>query len=167
MNRRLIASVALGAAVILSTTGCAMLSTQATTIPYSPADGVNVYNDGPLLVRNALIVTDEEGADGNLVAAIVNPTDKGEMLRIEVGEGGPKTSVFVDANSVVSLGDGTTPPELLSGIDTPPGADVSVYFQSGDVDGSVSAVPVLDGALTYLADHVPGFNDPEGDLNAD
>ena len=167
MKRRLIASLAMGAAVVLTTSGCAMLSTQATTIQYSPADGVNVYNEGPLLVRNALIVTDEVGADGNLVAAIVNPTDKGTMLKIEVADGGPSTQVWVDANSVLSLGDGDTPAELLEGIDTPPGADVSVYFQSGDVDGSVVDVPVLDGELTYLADHVPGFNDPEADLNAD
>ena len=42
MKSRLIASLALGALVVFGTTGCAMLSTQATTLEYSPADGVNV-----------------------------------------------------------------------------------------------------------------------------
>ena len=46
----------------------AMLSTQATTIPYSPSDGVNIPDSGPLQVRNVLIVSDETGVDGNLVA---------------------------------------------------------------------------------------------------
>ncbi len=62
MKSRLIASLAVGALVLLGTTGCAMLSTQATTIPYSPSDGVNIPDSGPLQVRNALIVSDEEGA---------------------------------------------------------------------------------------------------------
>ena len=56
----------------LGTSGCAMLSTQATMIPYSPSDGVNIPDSGPLQVRNVLVVSDEEGVDGNLVAAIVN-----------------------------------------------------------------------------------------------
>jgi len=53
VKSRLIASVALGALVVLGTSGCAMLSTQATTIPYSPADGVNIPDSGPLQVRTS------------------------------------------------------------------------------------------------------------------
>ena len=87
MKSRLIASLALGALVVLGTSGCAMLSTQATTIPYSPSDGVNIPDSGPLQVRNVLIVADEEGIDGNLVAAIVNQTDEPQTLEIEYGEG--------------------------------------------------------------------------------
>ena len=83
------ASVALGAVALLGTTGCAMLSTQATTLPYSPADGVNVPDSGPLLVRNALLVTDEEGEDANFLAAIVNPTDESQTLHARVRRRGP------------------------------------------------------------------------------
>jgi ABC-type uncharacterized transport system auxiliary subunit len=42
VNTRRLASVALAAAVVLSTAGCSMISPQATTISYSAADGVNI-----------------------------------------------------------------------------------------------------------------------------
>ena len=157
MKSRLIASLAVGALLLLGTTGCAMLSTQATTIPYSPADGVNIPDAGPLQVRNVLIVSDESGTDGNLVAAIVNETSDSQTLRIEYGEGSAKTdaTIRVPANSILSLGDGETEPLLLEGIDTKPGANLPMYFQSGDGDGILFDVPVLDGALDYLADLAP------------
>ncbi len=120
MKSRLIASLALGALVVLGTSGCAMLSTQATTIPYSPSDGVNIPDSGPLQVRNVLIVSDETGVDGNLVAAIVNATTESHTLNIEYGEGSSKSSetIRVPANTTVSLGTAETDPLLLEGIDT-------------------------------------------------
>src|SRR6478736_5535662 len=74
---RVVAAVAIAAAVALGTTGCSMLSVQATTIPYSAAEGVNIHGSGPLEVRNALIVATADGSKGNFVAAIVNQTDSG------------------------------------------------------------------------------------------
>ena len=74
MKSRLFASLAVGAAVVLGTTGCNLVAPQATTIDYSASDGVNVPESGPLQVRNALIVADEEGTVGNFVAAIVYDT---------------------------------------------------------------------------------------------
>ena len=64
---RLMASVALGAAVLLGTAGCAMLATQATTLPYSPADGVNVARLGSA-ARSATRCSspNEEGEDAQL-----------------------------------------------------------------------------------------------------
>src|SRR6187431_146604 len=119
---RLIASLAIGALVVLGTTGCSMISTQATTITYSAAEGVNVHGAGPLEVRNALIVANEDGSEGNFVAAIVNPTDESVTLNMEFGEGGAiKETIRVPANSVVSLGTEDTDPILLKGLDTPPG----------------------------------------------
>ncbi len=137
MKTRLIASIAVGAAVVLGTTGCNLIAPQATTIDYSASDGVNVPADsGPLHVRNALIVADEDGTTGNLVAAIVNDTSDSLTLRIEVGEGSSavKSNVIVPANKTLSLGDLTsdTEPLRLNDIDAVPGSTVPVYFQSGD-----------------------------------
>ena len=70
MNLRRLAPVALAAVVLLGTTGCGLVSTQATTIPYSASDGVNIPPSGPLTVRNALLVTDKSGASANFLAAI-------------------------------------------------------------------------------------------------
>ncbi len=157
MNSRLIASIAIGAAVLLGTTGCSMLSTQATAIPYSAAEGVNVPASGPLEVRNAFIVANEDGSAGNLVAAIVNPTDQPQTLRLEFGES-PDTvtaSVRVPANSVLSLGGDEDEPLLLEGIEMLPGTDVPGFFESGDETGALVSVPILDGALPYLESLVP------------
>ena len=157
MKPRLIASLAIGALVVLGTTGCSMISTQATTITYSAAEGVNVHGAGPLEVRNALIVANEDGSEGNFVAAIVNQTDESHTLNIEFGEGGDaiEKTVRVPANSVVSLGTEDTEPILIKGLDTLPGADIAGYFQSGDAEGVLVTVPVLDGGLKYLEPLVP------------
>ena len=155
--RTFAAALAIGAAVVLGTSGCSMISSQATTISYSAAEGVNVPESGPLKVRNAFIVANADGSEGNLVAGIVNPTDEPQTLRIELGEGSStiELSVRVPANSVVSLGSENTEPLLVEGLDTPPGADIPGYFQSGDSEGALISVPVLDGTLDYLADLVP------------
>ena len=152
---RVMASLALGAVLLLGTTGCAMLSTQATTLPYSPADGVNVPDSGPLLIRNALLVTDEKGKDANFLAAIINPTDESQTLTLEFGEEDPiSQTVRVPANTTVSLGV-TDDALLIEGLDAQAGSDVLVYFQSGDSEGVDAAVPVLDGGLDYLSEFVP------------
>jgi hypothetical protein len=158
VKSRLIASVALGAVIVLGTSGCAILSTQATTIPYSPGDGVNIPDSGPLQVRNVLIVSEGDNAEGNLVAAVVNPTEEAHTLNIELGEGASAetATVRVPAGETVSLGapDGE-PPLPLERIDGAPGSTVPVYFQSGDGEGVLYQVPILDGALDYYGELLP------------
>lgn len=157
MKPRHLASIAVATALVLGTTGCSMISPQATTIEYSAAEGVNVYDAGPLDVRNAFIVATDDGVAGNFVAAIVNDTDEAHRLRIELGEGASTKSftVSVPARTTVSLGADGEEPILVEGLDTPPGADIPGYFQSGDEDGTLISVPVLDGELPYLAPLVP------------
>jgi hypothetical protein len=154
---RLVASLAVGAALVLGATGCSMISPQATTIGYSAAEGVNVHGSGPLEVRNAYIVANEDGSEGNLVAAIVNQTDESQTLHIEVGEGDDVTelTVRVPANETLSLGADGAEPLLIEELNTPAGADIPAYFQSGDAEGVLVTLPVLDGALPYLAPLVP------------
>ena len=134
-----------------------MTATYATTIPYSAAEGVNVWASGPLQVRNALIVANEDGSEGNFIAAIVNQTDKSQTLHIEFGDGSGaiEKTVRVPANTVVSLGTEDTEPLLIEGLDTLPGSDIPGYFQSGDAEGVLVSVPVLDGGLHYLEPLVP------------
>jgi len=160
VKTRLIASIALGAAVVLGTTGCNILAPQATTIDYSASDGVNVPADsGPLHIRNAMIVANDDGTTGNFVAAVVNDTTEPLTLRLEVGEGSSavRSSVNVLANRTLSLGDlaDGVQPLRLDDIDAVPGSTVPVYFQSGDGQGALIQVPVLDGALEYLAPLAP------------
>ncbi|WP_299087282.1 DNA modification methylase [uncultured Microbacterium sp.] len=153
MKSRLLTSLALGATIILSTTGCSMITEQATTIPYSASDGVNIPDSGPLKVRNALLVADESGASANFLAAVVNDTDTTETLL--VGLDGATQTVRVPARSAVSLGFDGSDPLLFPRLDSAPGTNVELTFQSGDGEGVAYFVPVLDGTLDYLADFVP------------
>jgi len=155
VNRRLIASLAIGGALVLTTTGCSMISPQATTLPYSAAEGTNVHEAGPVEVRNAQIVANEDGSEGNFVAALINQTEDSHTLNIEFGEGGPKLTVRVPANTTVSLGSDEDEPLLVEDLDALPGTDVTTFFQSGDSEGALASVPVLDGSLSYLAPLAP------------
>ena len=65
MKSRALASIALGAAVILGTAGCSMISPQATTIHYAAAEGVNVpASAGPITARNVFFVIGEGNGNG-------------------------------------------------------------------------------------------------------
>jgi hypothetical protein len=154
-NRRAIAALAVGGALVLTATGCSMISPQATTIPYSAAEGTNVHDSGPIEVRNAQIVANEDGSEGNFVAALINQTDDSHTLNIEFGEGGPTLTVRVPANKTVSLGSDEHEPLLVEDLNSAPGTDVSTFFQSGDSAGALVSVPVLDGSLSYLAPLAP------------
>jgi hypothetical protein len=156
VKTRLIASVVVAAAVALGTSGCAMLSPQSTTIPYSPADGLNVpASSGPLAVRNALVVANDEGTEGNFVAAIVNESDSSQVLNLEVGENAVKLTVRVPAGDTVSLGTEDTDPLLIEDLGARPGSTVPIFFQSGDGEGARVEIPVLNGDLDYLTPLVP------------
>ena len=158
MKSRLVASAAISALVLLGATGCTFITPQSTEIQYSASDGVNIADtDGPLEIRNAMIIATEDGSTGNLVAAIVNPTDKAATLTVEI-EGLDPLTVRVGADDSISLG-ANAEPLRIDDLDTMPGATIKVYFQSGDATGAAADVPVLDGSLSYYADLVPQDDD--------
>jgi len=158
VKSRLLASIAVCAAVVVGATGCSMISAQSTTIPYSPSDGINVADTegAPLQVRNALIVATDDGSVGNLVAAVVNTTAEDQVLNVQVEAptGKITDTVRVPAHSVSSLGDNVDPLRL-DGLGVKPGHTVPVYFQSGSAAGAQANVPVLDGGEEYLTRLVP------------
>ena len=158
MISRRLASLALGAVVVLGASGCSMVSPQATTIPYSASDGVNVPASGPLLVRNAMVIATEDGSTGNLIGAIVNDTDAAETL--SVGVAGKVATVQVPARTTVSLGVDGAEPLRIDSLGTTPGHYLDVAFQSGNGEGVEIAVPVLDGTLPQYAEFVPVALEP-------
>lgn len=150
---RLIAAVALGATIALGTTGCTFITPQNTMDIKNIAEGVDVASSGgPVVVRNALIVATDDGSTGNLVAALINESDKSVTVTVDID--GRQQDVRVPANERVSLG-ADEDPLLLENLDTKPGATVKVLFRSGDGDAEPVQVPVLDGTLPYLTDLVP------------
>lgn len=157
MKLRLVASAALSALVLLGATGCTFISPQATKIEYAASDGVNVSDaDGPIDVRNVFVVANEDGSVGNLIGAIVNPTDERATLTISL-PGSDTFTITVPAGDNISLGANAEPLRIVD-LDTMPGATIEIHFQSGDSTGVKAAVPVLDGSLSYYADLVPEEN---------
>lgn len=158
-NSRVIASIALGAAVVLGTTGCTLSANMGTNVPYSPSDGINVRNSGPISVLNAMLVVDADGdgAGANFIGAVVNSTEKSATLTMQIGEGADAITetVPVKANSAVSFGAEDQEPLALPDVKATPGETVAVFFQSGDAEGSIGNVPVLDGQFGYLSTLVP------------
>lgn len=160
MTSRALASIALGAAVILGATGCNMISPQATTIPYSAAEGINIDDaSGPVKVRNLFIVADESGENGSLIGYFVNNTDDDHTVSIQIGEGSDALSVEVKvgASSTVSLGgDGENgqEPLLLEGLNADVGGTVVSNITSGG-ETVTTHLTVLEGKLSYLENLAP------------
>ncbi|MEV4737951.1 MULTISPECIES: DNA modification methylase [unclassified Microbacterium] len=154
MKSRLVASAALSALVLLGATGCTFITPQSTKIEYAASDGVNVSDaDGPIDVRNAFIVANEDGSVGNFIGAVVNPTTEKATLTITLVGIDPFT-VTVPAGKTISFGADEEPLRIV-GLDSMPGSTVEVHFQSGDGAGTKTEIPVLDGTLPYYKDLVP------------
>ncbi|WDH78143.1 DNA modification methylase [Microbacterium esteraromaticum] len=150
---RLVAAVALGAVVALGTTGCTFMTNQATTIDYSPSDGVNVdATGGDIVVRNAMVIATEDGSTGNLVGAFVNTGDKSGRLNIDIA--GTMLTVRVPAGDSVSLG-ADKDPLPIDGLNVMPGSNVEALFVSGNGEAAATEIPVLDGTLPEYSDLVP------------
>lgn len=153
MKSRLLASLALGAAVVVGATGCNMIAPQATTITYSPSDGVNVPDSGPVDVRNAMIIANEDGSAGNFIASLVNTSLESQTVNIAL-DNGDGAAILLEGGAAVTLGVDADP-ILFADLGYPPGATAPIAFQSGDGEGVLVEVPVLDGALPYYSEFVP------------
>jgi len=154
VKSRIIASLAAVGTVLLTATGCGMVTTQATTFEYTASDGVNLPSiDGPgLEVRNALVVADEDGAQGNFVAVLANSSDADQTFTAEWETG--DIEVNVPAGQTISLG-ADAEPRLMEALDTVPGSTLSMYLQAGDQEGTEIEVPVLNNCLTEYATLAP------------
>ena len=88
---------AAGTAVLalLGATGCSAVNEQATTIEYSASDGI-VDRVGPVLLRNILIITSDEGEPGTLLGTLFNESDSPVQVTID-GEN-ENSQVTIDAN---------------------------------------------------------------------
>ncbi|MCR2791773.1 DNA modification methylase [Microbacterium sp. zg.Y625] len=153
VKSRLLASLALGAAVVVGATGCNMLAPQATTIAYSPSDGVNVPAPGPVDVLNAMVIANEDGSAGNFIAAFVNTSLEPQEITVAV-QNGEAEIIELAAGESVSLGVDVEP-ILFTDLGVPAGATVPMAFQTGMESGTVAEIPVLDGALPYYTEFEP------------
>lgn len=153
---RTLAALATAAVIVVGASGCSLdPRVHATTMDYSAAEGINVPGFGEVTVRNVLIVANDEGTEGRLVAALVNRGTANEVVDFDID--GKTVSVEVPANSTVSLGtpEHDAPDVTLKGKETRPGADVPVKVFVPGQDAETIHAPILDGTLPYFKDIAP------------
>lgn len=158
MKTRLVASVALAAALLVGTTGCTLLAVQGTQVQYQPSDGT-AATLGDIKVRNIIGLSDN-GDDVSLLMTIINQGDKSASVNFQYDDAnGEKVTITIEvpANSSVNVGSGGDAEEaILREAGATVGGLVPVYVQHGTEPGKQVQVPVLDGATEAYADLLPG-----------
>lgn len=155
MKARLVASAVLVALLAVGTTGCTFMTDQATTQHYDPSDGIGT-TIGDVKVNNAMLVT-ADGKTASLIISLQNSSQFGEQISIQY-EDASKTkvdaNVYVNSDSVVSLGANGPSTVILTGIDAPAGSLFPVFIRYGDQTGKQLWLPVLAAEGDY-ADLAP------------
>jgi hypothetical protein len=138
------------ALVGFGTAGCAFITPQATTKIVEASDGVN-ENLGAVAVRNATLISNDEGTLASLLVSFVNTGDSTEQLLVQYEDGATgervnqKVSVEGDG-AITSFGAEGGEQILLENVSVP-GSLFPVYFQYGDEEGKQVLVPVLNTSL--------------------
>ncbi|MBW4095236.1 MAG: hypothetical protein HIU81_07585 [Acidobacteria bacterium] len=148
----LIAALSLG---VLSVTGCSYITPQATTMTYSPSDGVRT-DVGNIEVRNLIVVSNGKGQPGRVIGALFNTS--GQDIRVTIsGDNGSQTEINVPANAPVYLNQ-ETDSAILSTVKGAPGTveDLTIS-QNGTKtpDSTKLQVPVMDASLKEYKQYIP------------
>ncbi len=142
---------ALAAVVGLALGGCSAFSPQTTSnVTYAPSDGVQ-GEVGGIAVRNLFVLTAEQGAEAELVGALVNSSGEDVSLVVDVEDGAASATVEVPAGRSVSLGPQADEEVAMASLDIVPGRTAEVTFTGGGGELELSA-PVLDGTLPEYAE---------------
>lgn len=152
MKARIAATTLVAAGLVLGMSGCGMITPVATEIKYDPSAGVSVTL-GDVALRNILIITDTDAAgdnDGSLVMTAINTGSSDAVVTVQyLSNSVRQTQTFdVAAGQSIAFGTQDTSPLQLPAINTPAGAMLSVYFQSGTADGHEILVPVLNQSIS-------------------
>lgn len=141
---------AAAAAALLSTAGCAYINPPATTMTYSPADGI-VEQVGDVKLTNMLIVATAADAEGRVLGTLDNDGDEDVTLSMDVD--GATAEVRIPANGTVDLEEAD--PVVVDRAGAAPGLMVETVF-TADGESLVEQVPVLDHTFPRYAEFVPG-----------
>lgn len=146
----------IAATVLLTATGCSLVSPQATTLEYSAADGI-VEDLGPLELRNILLVSPSEGKPGTLLGTVFNTSSSDVQLTIDGDT--ESATITVPGNGKFVFEDEDTEDGTLAGISERPGALVDLPFTVNSQTKDIK-IPVLDGTFERYQEFVPGGYTP-------
>jgi hypothetical protein len=152
--RKIVTGVAIGAAVLLSTTGCSITSNIASLQQYSPSDGFSL-NYGDVKFRNFFYVV--IGEQRHLVGSVVNSGLDAQTVTLQYSDAatGLKTNydLTVDAGQKIDFGfnENDSLNFNLLGV---AGGTTSFYVLQDGTPAKQFIVPVLDGTLPTYQDVV-------------
>ncbi|MDO4255544.1 MAG: hypothetical protein Q4C81_10465 [Kocuria sp.] len=138
-------------ATALSMTGCSYINAEATTLEYSPSDGI-VENMDQVSLNNILIVAESQDAPGRLLGTVLNKTDQDITLRITTDQA--SADIQVPANGETRL-ENPTNEIIVEPAGAEPGLMVETTFSTGESELTKS-VPVLDHTFPRYAEYIPG-----------
>ncbi|PPF88545.1 hypothetical protein C5B96_02560 [Subtercola sp. Z020] len=146
MRTRYAASILVAALVGVSATGCAFITPQATTTIGQVTDGVDGNVSPDLAIRNATLISGEDGTSASLIASLVNLGDEDHQVVVQYENSAGKSVdavALVGARSTLTVGGETSDRIQLDDVDLTVGQLFPVFFQYGSETGTKLMVPVL------------------------
>ncbi|WP_146364236.1 hypothetical protein [Arthrobacter yangruifuii] len=143
------------ALAMLGSAGCSAVNEQATTIEYSPSDGI-VENAGDLQLRNILVVSNGFGEPGRLIGTVINDGDSTQEFTLTVG-GAPLT-FELDAGDKVVFEDEDEEAVYVPEVEDEPGTGIEAEL---DASGETTAlnIPVVNGDQPDYRPYLPAESD--------
>ncbi|MCC3283127.1 MULTISPECIES: hypothetical protein [Arthrobacter] len=136
---------------LLGATGCSVVNDQATTMEYSPSDGI-VQDLGDIQLRNILVVSDGDGEPGRLLGTVVN--DSSDPMNFELEVGGSTLTWNIPAGGKVVYDDAPQSEVLVETVAVLPGTGIRAEATAGTETATLN-VPVVDGQIEYYQDYLP------------
>jgi hypothetical protein len=149
--RRSTSALTVGAAVAgaLALSGCQVTSPQQTTVPYQPADGVNITL-GDVKVNDLVVITSAKGKEGVLSGQVINNGPQTATVTFTAPGGGPQLTKKVAAGSSTALsGEAGVSPVTLPTVSVEPGSMLDLTIGTSAAGSDQVAVPVLLPDLYY------------------
>ncbi|GII97683.1 hypothetical protein CLV28_2043 [Sediminihabitans luteus] len=136
----LLAVAALGTTAVL--TAC---SPTTTNLNYSASDGLATRELGDVRGINLLVVSDGDGAPGELHGAFANHGSEDTTVTIS-GGAGASTDIDVPAGGTVYFGNEDGETVEIPSVETAPGGLAPITVEANGTSEDLS-IPVLDGTL--------------------
>jgi len=149
--RRSTSVLTVGAAVAgaLALSGCQVTSPQQTTVPYQPADGVNVTL-GDVKVNDLVVVTSGKGKEGVLSGQVINNGSQAATVTFTAPGGGPQLTKKVGPGATAQLsGEAGASPVTLPTVSVEPGSMLDLTIGTSSAGTDQVEVPVLLPDLYY------------------
>jgi hypothetical protein len=137
---------------VLSVTGCSATNLQATTIQYSPSDGVRT-DIGKIELRNMIVVSNGKDAPGRIIGAVFNTSDKDSTVTFS-GNNGSRTEIQVKPGTPYYLG-ADSDPSVLSSVSGLPGTLETMRITVDGGSPTDLQIPVLDATLKEYQQYIP------------